>query len=114
MQHECLRQSASYSTRNAATMATTEAVRPGQGAVELADAGLQREEREQAVTHWEAESIHWKAEAEDMRRQLRAATEGNAALRGELAKATARLTLLESALRSVGRTACNYVDITKQ
>ncbi len=66
------------------------------------------------MTNWEAEAIHWKAESDDMRRQLRLATEGNASLRGELAQARSRLEILESVLRTVGRTVCGYVDITKQ
>lgn len=66
------------------------------------------------MTNWEAEAIHWKQESELLRTQLQLTNDTNASLRGQLAETKSRLTLLESALRSVGRTACNYVDITKQ
>lgn len=61
---------------------------------------------------WQAEATHWRQEAEELRDELRAATSRLSEHHAAMATMQTRLTLLESALRSVGRTAVNYVDIT--
>lgn len=63
---------------------------------------------------WQAEATHWKQESELLRTQLQLTNDTNAALRGQLAETKSRLNILESVLRSIGRSACGYVDITKQ
>jgi hypothetical protein len=61
---------------------------------------------------YQAEATHWRQEAETLRERNRLLTDDLAGVRRDLAAAQSRTLILESALRSVARTALNYVDVS--